>query len=148
MTAAESTYARLIPRCTDLRNVLISKNANYGGTEMNVSELVARYLETWNETDPAARRAAINELWAADGVYTDPMAVAAGPDQIDATIAAVQGQFPGLAFTLAGSVDAHHDIARFTWSLGDDLVIGSDVLVLDADSRISRVHGFLDKVPA
>jgi hypothetical protein len=27
-------------------------------------------------------------------------------------------------------------------------VIGSDVLVLDADSRISRVHGFLDKVPA
>ncbi len=115
---------------------------------MNMSELVARYLETWNETDPAARREAIDELWAADGVYTDPMAVAAGPDQIDATIAAVQGQFPGLAFTLAGPVDAHHDIARFTWCLGDDLVIGSDVLVLDADSRISRVHGFLDKVPA
>ena len=76
------------------------------------------------------------------------MAVAAGRDQIDATIAAVQGQFPGLAFTLAGPVDAHHDIARFTWSLGDELVIGFDVLALDADSRISRVYGFLDKVPA
>ena len=46
MPAAESTYARLIPPLPDLRNVLISKNANYGGTEMNVSELVARYLET------------------------------------------------------------------------------------------------------
>ena len=115
---------------------------------MNVSELVARYLETWNETDQAARRKAIDELWAADGVYTDPMAVAAGPDQIDATIDAVRGQFPCLAFTLVGPVDAHHDIARFTWSLGDDLVIGSDVLVVDADGRISRVHGFLDKVPA
>jgi len=115
---------------------------------MNVSELVTRYLETWNETDQAARRKAIDELWAADGVYTDPMAVAAGPDQIDATIDAVRGQFPGLAFTLVGPVDAHHDIARFTWSLGDDLVIGSDVLVVDADGRISRVHGFLDKVPA
>jgi hypothetical protein len=35
---------------------------------MNVSELVARYLETWNETAPAARRKAIDELWAEDGV--------------------------------------------------------------------------------
>jgi hypothetical protein len=115
---------------------------------MNTGELVARYLETWNETDQGARRKAIDELWAEDGVYTDPIAVAAGLDQIDATIGAVQGQFPGLVFTLAGEVDAHHDIARFTWSLGDDLVIGFDVLVLDANGRISKVHGFLDKVPA
>jgi hypothetical protein len=115
---------------------------------MTVSELVASYLETWNETDPAARRKAIDELWAADGVYTDPMAVAAGRDQIDATIAAVQSQFPGLAFTLAGPVDAHHDTARFTWSLGDELVVGFDVLVLDADGQITNVYGFLDKVPA
>jgi hypothetical protein len=112
-----------------------------------MSDLVASYLETWNETDPAARRKAIDELWAPDGVYTDPMAVAEGRDQIDATIAAVQGQFPGLAFTLAGPVDAHHDTARFTWSLGDELVIGFDVLVLDAAGQISRVYGFLDKVP-
>lgn len=115
---------------------------------MNVGEMVTRYLQTWNETDPAARRKAIDELWAPDGSYTDPMAVATGRDEIDATIGAVQGQFPGLAFTLAGPVDTHHNIARFTWSLGDDLVIGFDVLVLDEDGRISRVHGFLDKVPA
>ena len=76
------------------------------------------------------------------------MAVAAGRDQIDATIAAVQGQFPGLVFTLAGPVDAHHDIARFSWHLGDELVVGFDVLVLDADGRIANVYGFLDKVPA
>ena len=115
---------------------------------MTVSELVASYLETWNETDPAARRKAIDELWAADGVYTDPMAVAAGRDQIDATIAAAQSQFPGLAFTLAGPVDAHHDIARFSWNLGEELVVGFDVLVLDTDGRIANVYGFLDKVPA
>jgi hypothetical protein len=115
---------------------------------MNISDLITRYLETWNETDPGARRKAIDELWAPGGVYTDPMATAAGRDQIDATIAAVQGQFPGLAFTLAGPVDAHHDTARFTWSLGDELVIGFDVLVLDADGQISKIYGFLDKVPS
>ena len=115
---------------------------------MTMNDLVASYLQTWNETDPAARRKAIDELWAPDGVYTDPMAVAAGRDQIDATIAGVQGQFPGLAFTLAGPVDTHHNTARFTWSLGDELVVGFDVLVLDADGQISKVYGFLDKVPA
>jgi hypothetical protein len=115
---------------------------------MTVSNLVARYLETWNETDPAARREAIDELWAPDGVYTDPMTTADGRDQIDATIAAVQGQFPGLAFTLAGPVDVHHDTARFAWNLGDELVIGFDVLVLNTDGQISNVYGFLDKVLA
>jgi hypothetical protein len=115
---------------------------------MTVTDLVARYLETWNETDPAARRKAIDELWAPDGAYTDPIAAAHGRDQIDATIAAVQGQFPGLAFTLAGPVDAHHGTARFTWSLGDELVIGFDVLALDANGQISKVYGFLDKVPS
>ena len=119
---------------------------------MDISQLVSRYLETWNETDPAARRKAISDLWAVDGVYTDPMAVAAGPTEIDATIAAVQGQFPGLAFTLVGPVDAHHDIARFTWELGpqgaEALVVGFDVLVADGEGRIKQVHGFLDKVPS
>ena len=117
-----------------------------------IDDLVARYLQTWNETDPGARRKAIDELWADDGVYTDPLAVAVGQDAIDALIAAVQGQFPGLVFTLAGPVDAHHNLARFTWHLGpqdeEALVVGFDVVVLGHDGRISHVHGFLDKVPA
>src|ERR1700733_5211278 len=102
---------------------------------MNVSDLVTRYLETWNETDPAARRKTIDELWAPDGAYTDPIAAAQGRDQIDATIAAVQGQFPGPAFPLAGPVDAHHHTARFTWTLGDGLVIGFDVLTLNDNGQ-------------
>jgi hypothetical protein len=85
-------------------------------------------------------------------VYTDPLGVAAGRDAIDATIGGVRGQFPGFEFRLAGEVDAHHNVARFTWELGpaggEALVVGFDVAVLDGEGRISRVHGFLDKVPA
>ncbi|KKK04939.1 nuclear transport factor 2 family protein [Micromonospora sp. HK10] len=114
-------------------------------------KVIDRYLECWNETDPAARRALIDEVWAEQGRYTDPLAVAEGRDAIDATIAAVQGQFPGLRFHL-GPVDAHHDIARFTWTLGvpgaEPLVVGFDVAVLTGDGRIAAVHGFLDKIPA
>lgn len=113
-------------------------------------ELITRYLAAWNETDAAARRKLIDETWTEDGVYTDPLGVAVGRDAVDATIAAVQGQFPGFVFALAGPVDAHHDIARFTWSLGpagaEDLVVGFDVAVI-RDDRIATIHGFLDKVP-
>ncbi|MEU6738778.1 hypothetical protein [Streptosporangium sandarakinum] len=49
-------------------------------------------------------------------------------------------------------VDAHHDVARFTWHLGPEggeaIVVGFDVAVLTGDGRIREVHGFLDRVPA
>lgn len=114
-------------------------------------DVIARYLDCWNETDPSARRKLIDGGWAPGAEYIDPLAEAHGRDAIDATIAAVQGQFPGLVFTLAGPVDAHHRQARFTWGLGPEggepLVVGSDVAVTGEDGQIVAVFGFLDKVP-
>jgi hypothetical protein len=116
-----------------------------------MSDLIDRYLACWNETDPARRRTLIAENWTDDLSYVDPMVEVSGPDQLDATIAAVHGQFPGFVFTPAGPVDAHHDVVRFTWGLGpagaEPLVIGFDVVVTDADGRIDSVLGFLDRVP-
>jgi len=116
-----------------------------------MNDVIARYLDCWNETSPAARRKLIDEVWAADADYTDPLAQAHGRDAIDATSAAVQQQFPGFVFTLAGPVDAHHQQARFTWGLGPEggepLVIGFDVAVTGDDGKIKTVLGFLDKVP-
>ncbi|MFB9830639.1 nuclear transport factor 2 family protein [Actinoallomurus acaciae] len=117
-----------------------------------MNELVNRYIDVWNEKDPAARRAQVEALFAADGRYVDPLADVTGHDGIDAVIGAVQQQFPEFVFRLGPSVDAHHDLARFTWELGpkdgEAIVIGFDVAVLAADGRIQNVHGFLDKVPA
>jgi hypothetical protein len=114
--------------------------------------VVERYLATWNETDSAARRAAIDGLFAEDVSYVDPVAAVAGRDALDGLIGAVQQQFPGLVFAAAGPVDAHHDQGRFGWSLGlpgaEPPVVGFDVAELDADGRIQRVLGFIDKAPA
>lgn len=114
-------------------------------------DLVDRYLAAWNETDPGARRAAVDALFSADARYTDPLADARGRDAIDATIAAVQAQFPGFVFRPVGTVDAHHDQVRFSWELGpagqDAPIAGSDVALVDAEGRISTVLGFLDRVP-
>ncbi|MET8254837.1 nuclear transport factor 2 family protein [Micromonospora sp. NPDC005197] len=113
--------------------------------------LAERYIAIWNETDPARRRTQIADVWAPDARYVDPLTVAEGRKAIDATIAAVQGQFPGMTFRLAGPVDGHHDQVRFTWELGPDgveaPVVGFDVAVLDGNGQLSQVLGFLDRVP-
>src|ERR1700722_7067911 len=80
--------------------------------------LAAGYIRAWNERDPAARRAAIGEVWAADGRYTDPLIDVQGVADIDAAIAAAQGQFPGFVFRITGTVDGHHSQCRFSWELG------------------------------
>ena len=115
-------------------------------------DLAGRYLAAWNATDPTARRALVDEVFADDVRYTDPLADVAGRDALDATIAAVQARFPGWVFHLAGPADAHHDQVRFTWHLGPEgaepPVIGSDVAVTDGAGRIRTVLGFLDRVPS
>lgn len=117
-----------------------------------MQDVIERYIASWNQTDQALRRKLVDELWAADASYVDPMAAAHGRDEIDATIAAVQAQFPGFTFTLAGPVDAHHHQARFTWGLGpagtEPVIVGFDVAVAAPDGRLASVLGFLDKVPA
>ena len=116
-----------------------------------MQEIVERYLAAWNEKDASRRRKLVDELWAEDGSYTDPLGDANGPAEIDGLIGAVQQQFPDFVFTLGGPVDAHHEQARFTWHLGpagaEPVVIGFDVAVLNGGGQIRSVYGFLDKVP-
>ena len=118
----------------------------------HIEQLVTDYIAVWNETDPQRRSDIAARVFTPEATYVDPMVVAEGRSVIEASIAAVQDQFPGLTFRLAGQVDAHHDTARFTWHLGaadvPDLVIGFDVVTLSDDGRMATILGFLDKVPA
>jgi hypothetical protein len=118
---------------------------------MSTTDLIERYIESWNEQDADRRRKIIDEIWADNASYVDPLVVAEGRDAIDATIAGAQQQFAGLGFRLAGPVDAHHNLARFTWELAqagaEAIVVGFDVAVLTEAGRLANVHGFLDKVP-
>jgi len=120
-------------------------------TGLVTAELVIDYLDAWNATDPADRRARLERLCAPGVRYVDPLADVTGIEAFDGLIGAVQEQFPGLRFAPVGDVDAHHDVCRFRWGLGPEgvepVVIGFDVAVVAADGRIATVHGFLDRVP-
>jgi hypothetical protein len=121
-------------------------------TTTPAATLVQRYLAAWNANDPAERCAAIEAAFTPDARYVDPLADVTGAEALDALIAGVQQQFPGMRFGPVGDVDAHHDVCRFRWGLGPEgaepLVIGFDVATVGPDGRITGVHGFLDKVPA
>ena len=113
---------------------------------------VSRYFEAWNAREPKARTKAVAAAWAVGGGYTDPLADVVGHEQIAGVIAAAREQFPGFAFRLTGAVDGHHDTARFSWELVNEVdgsapVAGSDVITLAGDGRIRTVLGFLDRVP-
>jgi hypothetical protein len=116
-----------------------------------VQDVIERYIQAWNETDARLRRMLVDEVWAEDAIYIDPLAETRGRDNVDALIAAAQAQFPGLRLRLIGSVDSHHRQARFTWGLGLDgaepVAIGFDVALAHEDGRLLGMYGFLDKVP-
>jgi hypothetical protein len=115
------------------------------------TNLVDRYIASWNETDSARRREAIAAIWADDGAYCDPVQDAAGHAGIEAMIAGFQQRFPGMAFVRSGEVERHHDRLRFTWDLrspaGERVAAGTDVAVVAADGRLRDIAGFFDQAP-
>jgi len=117
----------------------------------NIEQVVERYLEAFNETDPARRRELVRGLYRADSTYVDPHVELRGPEQVDQFIASTQERFPGFRFRLGGPVDAHHDQARFQWYAGpaedaDPTYVGFDVLVTDGGC-VRSVYGFMDVAP-
>jgi hypothetical protein len=115
------------------------------------TDLVDRYFDIWNETDPARRRELIAATWTADAVYVDPLLAGNGHDGIDAMIRAVHERFPGHTFHRSSEVDGFANNLRFSWALqtpqGIPVVKGSDFGVVDAGGRLRAVTGFLDAVP-
>jgi hypothetical protein len=128
----------------------VVKSVHEGDDMPDVTTLVDTYIALWNEADPARRRALVEQTFAADGAYLDPLMRGEGTDGIDAMVAAAQAQFPGTRFVLHTGPDLHHDRVRFSWQLrpaagGDALATGHDYGVLDADGRFASVTGFLEQ---
>lgn len=116
-----------------------------------VEAVVEAYVATWNEADPARRRAAIARAWSDAGRYRDPLMAGDGHAGLDAMLAAVQARFPGFVLQRITPVDHHGDAVRFSWSLGPAggpaVVEGVDFCALAADGRLASVTGFIDRMP-
>jgi hypothetical protein len=116
------------------------------------TEIIDRYLASWNEPDPAVRLEQTQAVWADDGLLADPLVHAVGPEAIADAIGALRDQLPGHSLVRTTGVDAHHDHARFGWTVnapdGSVAVAGIDVVTF-TDGRIRTALGFFgDLEPA
>ncbi|WP_327682319.1 hypothetical protein [Kitasatospora sp. NBC_00458] len=130
-------------------------------------DIAGRYVALWTESDAARRRAAVEELWAPDGVHLlqPPEEIrkqaaelgfggtaleARGHDALEERVTRAYEEFvAGGEFTFRGSGEAVRlrDAVRLTWEMvavaGGEVVGGGvDVLVLDGAGRIVTDYQF------
>ncbi|MFN8025683.1 MAG: nuclear transport factor 2 family protein [Acidimicrobiia bacterium] len=118
--------------------------------EVTMQATLDRYLAMWNEPDAAVRAESVYAVVSDDARLVDPLVDATGPDRIAVAISELRDQMPGHSLTRTTAVDAHHDTARFGWTVnapdGSVAVAGIDVVTFAADGRIASAVGFFGEL--
>jgi len=118
----------------------------------DLTHLIHRYIDAWNETGDDRRRELVAGVWSDDGTYLDPLGSGSGHAEIASLIGGIQQQFPGHRFELSFGPDAHNDRVRFAWRLlgasGEPVAAGVDFGTLSDDGRLRSVIGFLEPAAA
>lgn len=110
----------------------------------SASAVVLTYQAAWNERDPAARAALIDEAWSEGARYVDPTADVIGRRGLDATITGFQTSLDGSVVPLSGALEAH-GLVHFYWRVeggGAVSLDGMDVGFVDADGVLTLIAGF------
>jgi nuclear transport factor 2 (NTF2) superfamily protein len=120
----------------------------------SIDKLIASWVASWNERDPAKREAVIETSWSPDGVYRNVTNEFEGYDGIARAVTAAYDAFVanGFVFTVA-KVDANHDAVRYQWEMrpadgGEPDSIGTHIAVVGADGRFISDHQFIDLAPS
>jgi hypothetical protein len=118
---------------------------------MATKETVEAYMAAWNEEDEGKRRSLLAKAWADGATYTDPMAHAAGIDEVVALVSQFHNQMPGAKIVQTSAIDEHHGRLRFGWAMlgpdGSTRMEGIDVGELAEDGRIKSILGFFGHLP-
>jgi hypothetical protein len=118
----------------------------------SISTLLTRNLQdVFGENDAARRRAAIDKIWAEDGVFYDPNSGAhRGRDEIDRVAGAIKATHPDFRYQLIAEPEELGNAARGRWVSGrpgePPAYTGTDFIIA-RDGRISAVYLFFDKLP-
>ncbi|MEU2425309.1 nuclear transport factor 2 family protein [Streptomyces sp. NPDC007851] len=123
-------------------------------TISNANEFADRYVAAWTETDPVARRKAVEELWAPDGVYANAVAVVRGHEAVATQVGYAHDAYAagGFTFRSCNNARGQHNTLRFNWvmvsaSTGALEAVGFDFVTLDDDGRIVSDHQYFDVPP-
>jgi len=110
-----------------------------------LAALIDRYCAAWGEDDALRRTRLLQDVWAEDATYTDPLAHVEGRANLVIHIGIMRQQFPGATIVRTSAIDRHNHCARFAWKLeqpqGGALPEGVDVVTF-ADGRLQSIVGF------
>ncbi|MEZ5227814.1 MAG: hypothetical protein R2710_14405 [Acidimicrobiales bacterium] len=116
----------------------------------DLTATIDTHLAAYCEPDRARRLELLEASWVADGVLLDPPFDGSGIDGIADLVDAVLQHYPAHRFERTTSVDSHHDIARYGWSLvgpdGSAAVTGVDIAEANGDGKLTRVVGFFGEL--
>lgn len=117
----------------------------------SAQQLADRYVAVWNETNPAARRDAIAQLWLPDGVHYVTTREARGYAALEERIIGSHNKNvrdAGHVFRAVKNAQALHRVITFNWEMirpatVEVLAVGLEFLEIDADGRINRDFQFI-----
>jgi uncharacterized protein len=113
-------------------------------------DLIPRYVDAWNDPDPAHRRAELASVYAEDGSIVTQSGVFAGIDAVIRHVGEVYEEFiapGGYRFSSGGAV-GHHDCILFRWELreassGEVADAGMNLFLVSAAGLIAGDYQFV-----
>jgi hypothetical protein len=117
-------------------------------TNTEITTVVDAYVASWNEADPAKRTALVQQAWAPEARYIDPLLDLTGHEALATFKDLLDQHYPGHRINRTSDVDTHHGYLRFSWEMvgpdGTAAVTGIDVGMLAEDGRLQGIAGFFN----
>jgi len=121
-------------------------------TTLAAERLVVRFIEVWNETEPKARRRAVESLWTSEGGHLMGANQAFGWDALEARVKAshersvVEGKN---VFRSANAIQSLPGVIKFRWDMarresGEIAATGVGFLMLDDAGKIACDYLFTE----
>ena len=116
-----------------------------------ISTLLIRNLhDVFGESDPARRRAAIDEIFTEDCVFYEPNGVHRGRDEIDRVAGAIKASHPDFQYQPIAEPEVTGNGGRIRWVSGRPgeapEYAGTDFIIAK-EGRIAALYLFFDKLP-
>jgi hypothetical protein len=117
----------------------------------SISTLLTRNLhDVFGESDPARRRAAIDEIFTEDCVFYEPSGIHRGRDEFDRVAGAIKATHPDFQYQPIAEPEELGNGGRIQWVSGRPgeapAYAGTDFIIA-RDGRIAAVYLFFDKLP-
>jgi len=114
-------------------------------------ESFAHLLAAWNERDLKKIRRHLDKALAKSIAFVDPANRVDGVAEFAKMVRAFRKQYPNAECVRTSGIDAHHDRARYSWSVIIDentRIDGVDVAAFNRKSgKIRRIDGFFGPLP-